>query len=224
MTHDAQLDRVLADRGRNDIHPTIKERRLIDKEHPENPRVHTEIGGAHDTATDVIFIGGRSGVGKSSVAAEVSEILARADIRHAIIEGDNLDQAHPQPWREGINLAEQNLAAMWKNYRAVGYSRLIFTNTVSVLQIAELTAALGGETRASAVLLTATDATAAHRLAQQETGTALVEHIDRSNRAARRLDAADDAVLRVATDGRSVAEIAHEVLVEAGWLGTETPR
>lgn len=163
-------------------------------------------------------------MGKSSVAAEVSKILARADIRHAIIEGDNLDQAHPQPWREGINLAEQNLSAMWKNYRAVGYSRLIFTNTVSVLRIAELTAALGGETRASAVLLTATDATAAQRLVRRETGTALAEHIDRSNRAARRLDAADDAVLRVATDGRSVAEIAHEVLVKAGWLGTETPR
>jgi len=171
-----------------------------------------------ETPTDVIFIGGRSGVGKSSVAAEISHVLARADIRHAIIEGDNLDQAYPQPWRDGINLAEQNLAAMWKNYRAVGYSRLIFTNTVSVLQVAELTAALGGETHSSAVLLTSTDATAAHRLAQREIGSALAEHIDRSNLAARRLDAADAEVSRVATDGRSVEEIAHEILVNAGWL------
>ncbi|EIC06727.1 hypothetical protein GCM10023065_02860 [Microbacterium laevaniformans] len=173
-----------------------------------------------DTPTDVIFIGGRSGVGKSSVAAEVSRILARADIRHALIEGDNLDQAYPQPWRDGINLAEQNLAAMWKNYRAVGYSRLIFTNTVSVLQVTELKAALGGETHSSAVLLTSTDTTAAHRLAQREIGTALAEHIDRSNLAARRLDAADKTVSRIATDGRSVAEIAHEILVSAGWLDT----
>jgi 2-phosphoglycerate kinase len=35
-----------------------------------------------EISTDVIFIGGRSGVGKSSVAAEASQILARADIRH----------------------------------------------------------------------------------------------------------------------------------------------
>jgi hypothetical protein len=122
----------------------------------------------------------------------------------------------------GINLAEQNLAAMWKNYRTIGYSRLIFTNTVSVLQVTELSAALGGETRSSAVLLTATDATAAHRLAQREIGTTLVEHIDRSNLAARRLDAADQAVSRIATDGRSVAEIVHEILDIAGWLDTHS--
>lgn len=68
-----------------------------------------------DVPTEVIFIGGRAGVGKSSVAAEASRILARADIRHACIEGDNLDQAHPEPWRNGIDLAEQNLTAMWRN-------------------------------------------------------------------------------------------------------------
>jgi predicted ATPase len=142
-----------------------------------------------DTPTDVIFIGGRSGVGKSSVAAEVSRILARADIRHALIEGDNLDQAYPQPWRDGINLAEQNLAAMWKNYRAVGYSRLIFTNTVSVLQVTELKAALGGETHSSAVLLTSTDTTAAHRLGNERsaprwpsTSTAATSQRDDSTR------------------------------------------
>ncbi|MGH1548971.1 adenylyl-sulfate kinase [Leifsonia poae] len=173
-----------------------------------------------DTPTDVIVIGGRSGVGKSSVAAEASRILARADVRHAVIEGDNLDQAYPEPWRDGVDLAERNLAAMWRNYRAIGYSRLIFTNTVSVLQVSALSAALGAETRATAVLLTATDKTAAHRLAQREIGSALGEHIDRSIRAARQLDAAGDHVLRVATDGRTVTEIARDVLVRAGWLDT----
>lgn len=168
--------------------------------------------------TDVIFIGGRSGVGKSSVAAEASHILARADIRHAVIEGDNLDQAYPAPWRDGHDLAEQNLAAMWRNYRAIGYSRLIFTNTVSVLQVPALAAALGTEVRAFAVLLTATDETAAHRLGKREIGTALDEHIDRSALAAQRLDAADATVCRVTTDGRSVGDIANEVLMRAGWL------
>ena len=91
-----------------------------------------------DSHTDVIFIGGRSGVGKSSVAAEASRILAGKDIRHAVTEGDNLDQAYPEPWRHGVDLAEQNLAAMWKNYRAVGYSRLIFANTVSVLRLSPI--------------------------------------------------------------------------------------
>jgi 2-phosphoglycerate kinase len=49
-----------------------------------------------ESPTEVVFIGGRSGVGKSSVAAEASRILARAEVRHAVIEGDTLDQAYPE--------------------------------------------------------------------------------------------------------------------------------
>ncbi|MGO4593606.1 adenylyl-sulfate kinase [Leifsonia sp. 2TAF2] len=169
------------------------------------------------SGTDVIFIGGRSGVGKTSVAAEASRILAHVGIRHAVIEGDNLDQAYPEPWRNGIDLAERNLAAMWRNYQAVGYSRLLFTNTVSVLQLPELSAALGGEVRAFPVLLMATDETVADRLSLREVGSALREHIDRSRAAAAQLDAASDAH-RIRTDGRSVAEVAQDVLAAAGWV------
>lgn len=172
--------------------------------------------------TEVIFIGGRSGVGKSSVAAEASHLLARADIRHAVIEGDNLDQAFPQPWREGIDLAERNLAAIWRNYRAVGYSRLIFTNTVSVLEIPSLTAALGEQVHSFAVLLTASDTATADRLARREIGTALQEHIERSKLAAARLDASSTAY-RVTTDGRPITDIAAEILHAAGWLRRVSP-
>jgi adenylylsulfate kinase-like enzyme len=47
--------------------------------------------------TQALFLGGRSGVGKSTVAAEVARILTAADVAHALIEGDALDQAHPEP-------------------------------------------------------------------------------------------------------------------------------
>lgn len=171
-----------------------------------------------DLPTDVIFIGGRSGVGKSTVAFEASRLLVAADIRHAVIEGDNLDQAHPQPWREGIDLAARNLSAMWANYRALGYSRLIFTNTVSVLEVAPLSAALGGEVRATSVLLAASDETAAERLGRRETGASLEEHLDRSERASRRLDAEATDAIRIPTDGRSAPDLAFEVLTLAGWL------
>ena len=167
--------------------------------------------------TEVIFIGGRSGVGKSAVAAEASQLPARADIRHAVIEGDNLDQAHPQPWREGIDLAGRNLAAIWRNYRSIGYSRLIFTNTVSVLEIPSLSDALSGPVRSFGGLLTATDQTAAQRLAQREIGTALDEHIERSKLAAARLAPCSTAC-KVPTDGRSLTDIAAEILHSAGWL------
>lgn len=68
----------------------------------------------------VIFVGGRSGVRKTTVAAETSRIFAKRDIRRAIIEADGLDHARPEPWSDGVDLAEQNLAAMWSNYRRAG--------------------------------------------------------------------------------------------------------
>jgi hypothetical protein len=63
-----------------------------------------------------LFIGGRAGAGKSSVGSEVHAQLSAARVRHALIEGDNLDHAYPPP-REH-RLAERNLAAVWSNYRA----------------------------------------------------------------------------------------------------------
>ncbi|MEH3088651.1 MAG: adenylyl-sulfate kinase [Microbacterium arborescens] len=175
-----------------------------------------------DTTTEVMFLGGRSGVGKTSTAAEISRMLARCDIRHAVIEGDNLDQAHPQPWREGIDLAGRNLAAMWANYRSLGYSRLVYTNTVSVMEVTPLSAALGGDVRAFAVLLTATDDAANARLMRRESGGSLREHVERSARSAAELDRAHGAGLvdavRIDTTGRTIAEVAAEVLEQSGWL------
>ena len=153
--------------------------------------------------SEVLFIGGRSGVGKSSVAFEMSTQLAAARVEHAVIEGDNLDMAYPPPWEHG--LAEKNLASIWRNYLDLGYRRLIYTNTNSACSVDELVAAIGGQPRFAAVLLTATDDTIRKRLARREIGSAFDDHIDRSRRAAYRLDQeAPVWVVRVDTHGRTV--------------------
>lgn len=170
------------------------------------------------TPTEVLFIGGRSGIGKTSVAAEISRQLAAADVQHALIEGDNLDQAYPKPWQSGIPLAEQNLAAMWSNYLAIGYHRLIYTNTVSVLEIDTLSGALGHVHRAIGVLLIGGDDTAESRLRGREIGSGLEYHLQRSNTAARELDAtAPSHVHRVQTDQVSVEAIAARLIRLIGW-------
>ena len=146
--------------------------------------------------------------------------LSAEQVQHCLIEGDNLDQAYPPPWEHG--LAERNLAAMWANYRALGYQRMIYTNTASVLPkvMDELVAAMGDGPRLTAVLLTCSDATARQRLAGREIGTALDWHVERSDLMARRLDRrAPSHVHRVPTDGRPVADIAAELIALAGWPG-----
>lgn len=176
---------------------------------------HVDVDGGQSEA---IFLGGRSGSGKSSVGYEMHAQLSAAQVRHCLIEGDNLDQAYPPPWEHG--LAERNLAAMWANYRALGYRRLIYTNTACLLPdvTSELTTAMGDGPKLTAVLLTCSDTTARQRLAGREIGTALDWHIERSDLMAGTLDRqTPDYVHRVATGGRPVADIAAEILALAGW-------
>jgi hypothetical protein len=161
-------------------------------------------------------IGGRSGVGKSAVAAEIHQQLIRYDVRHGLIEGDVLDLAHPPPWEHA--LAERNLAAIAENYRRLGYHRLVYSNTVSVLESESLVRAVGGEVRVVGVLLAATDETVRGRLARREIGSGLDWHVERSIAMDERLQTgAPGWVHRLPTDDRSVQEVAGKVLALTGW-------
>ncbi|TKV29202.1 adenylyl-sulfate kinase [Arthrobacter sp. NamB2] len=166
--------------------------------------------------TSVLFIGGRSGVGKTTVALALHDLLVERGVRHAVVEGDALDLAYPEPWEH--RLAERNLAAIWSNYRALGYRRLIYTNTVSVLETGVLSAAMGDAPAVVAVLLEADTTTANTRLAGRETGRQLEDHRLRSARAAERLAReAPDAVHRIRTTARSPEDVAAQILALLEW-------
>lgn len=172
---------------------------------------------------EVLLIGGRAGVGKSTVAWEVSAGLRGAEVPHAVVEGDFMGQVHPAP--EGdpdrSRITERNLAALWANYARLGYRRLVYTNTASVLpeSAAMFTRAMGADLRIVRVLLTASDATATGRLTGRELGSELEREVGNSIRKARLLDERTPAdAVRVATDGRTVPDIAREVLAATGWI------
>jgi len=169
---------------------------------------------------EVLLVAGRSGSGKSSVASELSERWQRSGLAHCLVDGDNLGAAYPKPTSDphGTALTEANLRAVWRTYAAAGYRRLVYVNTVSVLERELVTRALGGRARVSGVLLTASARTIHDRLGAREIGTALRAHLDRSAAAAELLDrAAGPWVTRVGTDGRSVEQVAAEVAAASGW-------
>jgi len=168
----------------------------------------------------VVFIGGRSGVGKTTVAAEIHAQLTGLDVQHCWIEGDNLDMAYPTPWEQGHALAEANLGAMWRNYKALGYSRLLYTNTAAVRSdvMPSLVAALGDHPAVHAILLTSSDDAADRRLSQRELGSGLAWHSQRSHRAAGELESlAPPWVQRVDTDHRQIIDIARYIIDFVGW-------
>ncbi|MFI6967279.1 hypothetical protein [Streptomyces sp. NPDC050255] len=165
-------------------------------------------------AYEALLIGGRAGVGKTTVGWEISAQLQALRIAHCLIEGDNLDQAFPARTK----MTEANLAALWRNYAALGYRRLIYTNTVSVLEPDLIARAMGGTPRITAVLLTADDATARQRLGTREIGSQLDAHVTRSTAMAQHLEAtAPPWVARVPADGRSVTDIARDAIAATNW-------
>lgn len=171
--------------------------------------------------SEVLFVGGRSGVGKSTAAEALHDLLVAADVPHAVVEGDLLDLAHPAPHvaHPAAHLAERNLAAIWAAYRELGHHRLVVTNTVSVLRTAELAAAMGDDPLVTAVLLRASDTTTAGRLARRAGGAVPQAQLAHSTATAGRLDSAlADTVTRVDTDGRTPAEVARVLGALTGWL------
>ncbi len=168
--------------------------------------------------SEVLFIGGRSGVGKSRVAFELHEQLFIREVKHCVIEGDNLDLAYPPPWEQGHKLAEQNLAAMWTNYRALGYRRVIYTNTVSVLEAEGLSAAMGDDPLVKGVLLRASDDTVKGRLEGRESASTLQAHLERSRLRAHELERQTPPwVWRINTDNKDSAAVAGEILELLNW-------
>ncbi|QPP10994.1 hypothetical protein G4Z16_25780 [Streptomyces bathyalis] len=171
----------------------------------------------------MLVIGGRAGVGKSTVGWEVSAWLRAAGVAHAVIEGDFMGQVHPAPAgdpdRTGI--VERNLTAVWANYAELGYRRLIYTNTLSVMPgMGDVfRRATGEDVRLVRVLLTACDRTARERLTERERGSELDDGLRSSFTKARLLDEeAPPDTVRVVTDGRTVTEITRDVVAATGWV------
>ncbi|WP_330302343.1 MULTISPECIES: AAA family ATPase [unclassified Streptomyces] len=175
------------------------------------------------TRAEVLLIGGRAGVGKTTVGWEISAQLRAAEVAHAVIEGDCMGYVHPAPEGDPHRAAvtERNLRAVWGNFAELGYRRLIYTNTVSVLDQSTglFERAMGGDVRLVRVLLTATDEITAERLKAREIGSELKREMENSARKARLLDERAPAdTVRVATDDRAVTDIAREVVAATGWM------
>ena len=169
--------------------------------------------------TEVLFVGGASGTGKTSVALEVSTLLRRARVAHALVDGDNLDASYPAPGdmdREWFSTV--NLGRIWDTYRAAGQRRLVYVNTVSVLETRALTAVVDPDAAVVAVLLGADLHSVGERLRGRERGSELADHLERS--AARRVELEAQApawVTRIDTTGRTVGQVAADVVARSGW-------
>jgi hypothetical protein len=97
---------------------------------------HTAAGPAGDRAmtapVPVLVITGPVGVGKSAIANEAAWLLRQADVPHALVDLDRIEQCWPIPADDPENerVSHRNLACMWANFREAGADRLIFVRVL----------------------------------------------------------------------------------------------
>lgn len=168
----------------------------------------------------IMIITGPVGVGKTTVALEVSELLEQARVAHACIDLDALRWCYPRcpDDRFSTKLAMKNLAAIWPNFQDYGATRLIVADVIETRSgLDRYHSAIPGAD-ILIVRLTASLSTLHERLKQRELGASLEWHLQRAPELAAIMERNRVEDLLVATDGKSVTEIAREILQQTRWM------
>ncbi|HVB61736.1 MAG TPA: AAA family ATPase [Ktedonobacteraceae bacterium] len=172
------------------------------------------------TSVPVMIITGPVGVGKTTVASEVSELLEQAQIAHAFVDLDALRWCYPRQPRDRFStrLAMKNLAAVWANFRAYGAASLVVADVIeSRSELDHYRAAIPGAD-IFVVRLSASLNTLADRLKQRELGAGLAWHLQRAPELTAIMERNKVEDLLVTTDGKTVAQIAREILQHTRWM------
>jgi len=164
-----------------------------------------------------VLITGTIGSGKTAVATEMGEILEERGMPCAIVDLDWLGWVHLG--RHPIDqLIASNLAAVVTNYLAAGVRHYVLARSIrSHEQVCALGGALDGAPLVI-VRLTASKETIFGRLRERDEGRILQEHLAQAVQVESEQAQAQLADFDVATDSRSVREVATEVLLRIGWI------
>lgn len=172
---------------------------------------------AMDFPVKVLVISGSMGSGKTTVLGEASDILTASNIAHVALDLDVLGIAH-LPDGAGDDLMMQNLALVWTNYARAGARSILIAEPIeNVLTLGRLREAIP---RADIIVcrLRASLETMQQRIRLREPGMLQEKRVARVAELEASLDSSGVEDFSVDNDGRSITEVAREVLVRAGWL------
>ena len=169
----------------------------------------------------VVVITGTIGVGKTVIAATMSEILHERGMRHGVLEMDWLGEVYPavdpdDPYSTAF--AMKNLAAIWPNFLAAGITRAIVTMTIeNDNELTDLLAVLGSPA-VQMVRLEASSETRASRIRERELGNLLELFLEKTDPLAEQMRCLDIGNLVITNDERKPQEVATEILYAIGWM------
>ena len=164
----------------------------------------------------VIFLNGSYGIGKSTLLEHLGDQLAAAGAPFALMDVDWFHRSWPPAPQDPSNVLveAENIAAVWSAYRRSGPRQLVLAGVIETAEDrARYERATGLMVRS--VRLEADLAVRAARLKRRYTSAqhaALDWHLERHERLAQRLVAADLDELVIQTSDREPHALAREVL------------
>jgi predicted kinase len=167
----------------------------------------------------VLLITGPVGVGKSTIAAEAASLLRQADIPHALVDLDRIEQCWPVPADDPENerVSHRNLACMWANFRQAGADRLIFARVLETRSLLRrVTKAVPGA-QITVVRLRAPLAVLHERIRSREASDP-DWFLDAATHTAEVFERAQVEDHLVDNENRPAPAVAEEVLHRVGWL------
>lgn len=169
----------------------------------------------------VLIISGTVGVGKTTVGYEIHDILSDHQMPHAFIDRDALAHSWPPQGPYNETLVQRNIASVWQNFREAGARRLVVAGVV------EHPSDLEGYKQAipgamiQVCRLVAAQPTRQARLKIREVESSLAWYLHRTVELEQILEQRQLENFVVDNDGRSLGEVALEVLTRANWLKQE---
>jgi hypothetical protein len=184
---------------------------------------HTAAGAvgrrAMTAPVPVLVITGPVGVGKSTIANEAAWLLRQADVPHALVDLDRIEQCWPvpadDPWNERVS--HRNLACMWANFRQAGADRLILVRVLEARSLLRrVTEAVPGA-QITVVRLRAPLAVLHERIRSREASDPSW-FLDAATHTAEVFEQAQVEDHLVDNENRPATAVAEEVLHRVGWL------
>ncbi len=166
----------------------------------------------------MLIITGSMGAGKTAVLAEASDILALRQLAHAAIDLDALGLAHLPSRARNDGVMYRNLESVFKNYASLGVRRFLLARAMENRAELELCRSVISATNTVVCRLTASIEVMQQRVKMRESGISRKEYVARAAKLNALLDLARLEDFTVTNENRSLSQVAHEMLLNAGWI------
>ena len=173
---------------------------------------------SHHAPVRLLVLTGSMGAGKTTVMAEASDILTAHGVVHACLDLDQLSLAHAGEAKTADDLVYDNLRSLWHNFAATGVRSLLLASALeNHLALDRLRAAIQPQSL-TVCRVRASPSTMEDRVRTRDPGMLQDQLAARVSVLDAILDAAALEDFAITNDGRAVTDVAHEILVRAGWL------